>query len=288
MAEARLASRLEVEANPGGFGARLTGVDLRQPLAPEDRDAIFEAWHAHQVISFPDQPLAIEELEAFTLAMGTWGKTDFIEPVKGHPNVLELRREPDEKSAHFGAGWHSDYSFQKQPPAGTLLLSKVVPPVGGDTLFADQYAAYETLDEEMKARIAPLRALHSAARPYSREGFYANEGEARTMKIVPSDEARVVRAHPLVRTHPATGRRALYVNPVYTVGIEGMEKDEAAELLAALFAHSTADRFVWRHRWDADTLVMWDNRCVQHFAVAGFDGHRRVMWRTTTAGEVPV
>ncbi|MDO8838603.1 MAG: TauD/TfdA family dioxygenase [Parvibaculum sp.] len=278
---------IHVRPNAGGFGAEITGADLRRPLDAATVADIRRAWLDHQVVFFPDQPLSLDELECFTLAFGAWGRTDFIKPVDGHPNVLELRREPDERSSNFGAGWHSDYSFQEAPPAATLLLSKIVPPVGGRTLFADGYRAYDALPEQTKKRIAGLRGIHSAVLPYSKEGFYANEGKARSMTIVPSDDARKTRTHPVVRIHPETGRKALFVNQVYTIGIDGLPKEEGDALLRELCAHSVSDEFLYRHPWQPDMLLMWDNRCVQHFAEGGYDGHRRLMYRTTIAGDAP-
>lgn len=280
-------SAIHAIPNENGFGAEIVGVDLRSPLDEASLRRVRDLWLTHQVIWFRNQPLTVEELERFTLQWGDWGRVDFIVPMEGHPNVLELRREPDEKASHFGGGWHSDYSFQDAPPAATLLLSKEVPPVGGDTLFADGYAAYDALSETMKEMLAPLRGVHSAMLPYSKEGFYANEGKERSLRIVPSDEARQTRSHPVLRTHPETGRKALWVNPVYTIGIEGMTEDESRALLGFLTAHATREAFQYRHKWEKDMLVIWDNRCVQHFADAGFDGYRRVMWRTTTAGTEP-
>lgn len=274
--------------NENGFGAEITGVDLSRPLDDASLARMRELWLAHRVVWVRNQPLTVEQLEQFTRQWGDWGRVDFIRPMEGHPNVLELRREPDEKASHFGGGWHSDYSFQDAPPAATLLLSKEVPPVGGDTLFADGYAAYDALSDTMKAMIAPLKGIHSAVLPYSKEGFYANEGKERALKILPSDEARKTRTHPVVRTHPETGRKALWVNPVYTIGIDGLHTDESQALLGYLTAHAVKPEFQYRHTWDADTLLIWDNRCVQHFADAGFDGYRRIMWRTTTAGTEPV
>ena len=277
-----------VTPEPSGFGARIEGLDLPRPLEPQILAEVKAAWAAHSVVAFPNQPLSLEALEAFTLAMGGFGIDPFIAPMPGHPNVLELRREPDETATNFGAGWHSDWSFQKTPPAATLLRSQVTPPVGGDTLFADGSRAYEDLSDVMKATLAPLRAVHSASRAYGMEGVFARETAKRTMEIIVSPEADRTEVHPLVRTHPVTGRKALFVSPVYTVGIEGMTVKESQAVLGFLFAHMTQEAFVHRHRWERDMLLMWDNRCTIHFAEGGYDGHLRVMHRTTVAGEVPV
>ncbi|HEX2560183.1 TauD/TfdA family dioxygenase [Phenylobacterium sp.] len=281
-------SSLVVEPCENGFGARITGLDLTRPLDGETLAQVKAAFARHGVVSFPDQPLSLEQLEAFTLQMGPFGEDPFIAPMAGHPNVLELRREPDEKATNFGAGWHSDWSFQPQPPAATLLHAKVVPPVGGDTLFADCTRAYDTLSETMKQVLAPLRAVHSAARPYGTKGVFARETEKRTMQIITSQEAEKTQVHPLVRTHPVTGRKALFVSPVYTVGIEGMTEKEAGAILGFLFAHMTQPEFIFRHKWAEGTLLMWDNRCTVHFAEGGYDGHLRLMHRTTVAGDTPV
>ena len=271
-----------------GFGAEITGLDLTKPLAAPVLAEVKAAWARHGVVAFPDQPLSLDQLEAFTLSMGAFGKDPFIKPMAGHPNVLELRREPDEKATNFGAGWHSDWSFQENPPAATLLHSEVVPPVGGDTLFCDCSRAYEALSPTMKAMLAPLQAIHSAGRAYGTKGVFAREIEKRTLQIIVSEEADQSLTHPLVRTHPVTGRKALFVSPVYTVGIEGLAPAETQAILGFLFAHMIQDEFIYRHRWRPKMLLMWDNRCTMHLAEGGYDGHLRLMHRTTVAGDTPV
>ena len=279
---------IEVKANETGFGAEIKGLDLSAPLAPQTLEEVKRAWAEHGVVWFPDQPLELEALERFTEEIGPFGHDPFIKPMADHPHVLELRREPDEKATNFGAGWHSDWSFQETPPAATLLHSKVVPPKGGDTLYADCTRAYEALSPAMKELLAPLNAVHSAVLPYSKKGIFAQEKEKRTMQIITSAEAEKTQAHPLVRTHPVTGRKALYVSPVYTVGIEGMSNEESQWLLGGLYQHMTKPEFIYRHKWRENMLVMWDNRSTLHFAEGGYDGYLRVMHRTTVAGEKPL
>ncbi|WP_333806955.1 TauD/TfdA dioxygenase family protein [Phenylobacterium sp.] len=279
--------RVRVAPEASGFGARITGVDLSQPLDPRDLEDVRAAWARHAVVCFPGQPLSLDALEAFTLKIGPFGKDPYIEPMPGRPNVLELRRQPDEKASNFGAGWHSDWSFLETPPAATLLRAQTIPPVGGDTLFVDASRAWDALSDAMKAVVAPLQAVHSARQSYGTKGVFARDTEARTMKIIVSEEADSSLTHPLVRTHPVTGRKALYVSPVYTVGIEGFTPDESKALLSFLFAHLTQEEFIYRHRWTEGDLLMWDNRCTMHFAEGGYDGHLRVMHRTTVRGEVP-
>jgi len=286
---AELAGRtLEVTPQPSGFGAEIRGVDLTRPVPPDVLAQVKAAWAKHGVVAFPDQPLSLEAQEAFTEQMGGFGHDPYIKPMAGHPNVLELRREPDEKATNFGAGWHSDWSFQEAPPAATLLHSKVVPPVGGDTLFVDACRAYEALSPVMQQVLAPLQAIHSARQSYGTQGVFAKDTKKRTMQIIVSEEADAALTHPLVRTHPVTGRKALFVSPVYTVGIAGMTEAEAKAILGYLFAHLTQEEFIYRHKWREQMLLMWDNRCTMHFAEGGYDGHLRLMHRTTVKGDVPV
>ena len=269
------------------FGAIVTGLDLSRTLSPDTVTAILAAWARHAVLVFPEQSLSPEKLETFTLALGDFGEDPFIAPMPGHPNILELRREPDETVQNFGAAWHSDWSFQPCPPAGTILHSKIVPPVGGDTLYADTARAFEALSPTMQRLLDGLDAVHSAAFAYGPRGVLARDADQRAMKIIVSEEAEKTETHPLVRTHPMTGRKALFVNPVYTVRIEGLSRAENFMLLKFLYDHMVKEDFVLRHRWQKDMVVLWDNRSTMHFADGGYDGHLRVMHRTTLAGDRP-
>jgi taurine dioxygenase len=279
---------IEVRPQDSGLGAEIRGVDLANPLPADDLAEIRAAFARHGVVWFPDQPLTHDQLEAFTLQLGEFGWDPYVAPLADRPHILEVRREPQETTAVFGGSWHSDWSFHETPPMATILHAKEVPPVGGDTLYADGRAAWDALSPTFQRMLEPLRAVHSAARPYGSQGFYAKEVGRIGMKILPSVEAEKAFTHPLVRTHPVSGRKALFVNPVYTIGVEGLTEAESGALLAFLFAHMTSDAFVYRHKWSANMLTMWDNRCLMHNATGGYDGHRRVMHRTTVAGERPV
>ena len=276
-----------ITPHPTGFGAGVTDVDLSCALMPNDLAAITSAFSEHGVLWFPDQPLDHDALEAFTLQFGSFGWDPYVAPLADRPHILEVRRDADETSSPFGGAWHSDWSFQQTPPAATILHAKVVPPVGGDTLYADGIAAYASLSTAFQALLAPLRAVHSAAGPYGSKGFYAQETGRKGMTILPSVEADKTWSHPLIRTQAATGRKTLFVNPVYTIGIEGFAAEESAALLTFLYKHMVQDRFVYRHVWSQNMLTMWDNRRAMHYATGGYDGHLRVMHRTTVAGEVP-
>ena len=281
------ATSLCVASHAHQFGASITNVDLSQPLTDECIQAIRHEWLTHQVIYFPDQPLDHSQLEQFTRNFGSHGDDPYVKAIDGHQHILEVRREPDEQVAPFGGSWHSDWSFQQTPPSATILHAKIVPPRGGATHYADGIRAFETLDAVLRDEITGLTAIHSAHRPYSHEGYTRSGSARRNMTILPSDSAWDTQEHPLVRTHGESGRRALWVNPVYTIGIKDMPKDKSQKLLDRLFAHALKDEFVYVHKWAVNMLTMWDNRSVQHCAQGGYDGHRRVMHRTTVAGEVP-
>jgi len=270
------------------LGAVVTGIDLTAPLDEAARSDIEAAIAEYKVLSFPDQPLSLEQLEAFTAALGEFGPDPFIEPMEGHPNILELRREPDETVSNFGAGWHSDWSFQETPPSYTILHGQVIPPVGGDTLFCDCQAAWDDLPEDEKEILIRLRAMHSAILPYSPRGVYAQDADKRSMKFRLSEEAETVQLHPLIRVHPISGRKSIYASQVYTIGIEGANPESTAALLSFLHDHLTQEQYIFRHKWAENTLLMWDNRAVNHFADGGYDGHLRVMHRTTVRGEAPI
>lgn len=272
---------LRIEPSGGTCGALIRGVDLTRRQSSADIDAIRTAWLEHQVIGICDQDLEISDMERFAAALGPEGDDPFIASIPGHPRVVEVRREADETTPVFAEAWHSDWSFLESSPAGTLLYGRVIPPVGGDTLFANQYAAYDALPAATKARIATLRGIHSARRSYSPGGVYGERDKGRSMAIRYSERAMATQLHPLVRRHPETDRPALFINLGYTIGIEGMSTADATALLTELFTHQTQPEFVYRHRWSPGLLTLWDNRCLLHTATGGYQGHQRLLWRIT-------
>lgn len=278
---------LEVRPTTQTFVARVRGVDLSRPLEAAVSAELLAAWARHPVLVFPGQRLDPAALQAFCGVLGPFGHDPYVEPMPGFAHVIEVRREADETAPIFGSLWHSDWSFQATPPSATLLYGAQVPPLGGDTVFADGYAAYESLSPVMQELLAGLRGVHSAAPSYGPRGLFARDDASRSMRIIVSPEAENTETHPIVRRHPVSGRRSLFVNHVYTIGVEGMRADESRALLEFLFKHMTRPEFVHRHRWHADTLVIWDNRCVVHYADGGYEGHRRLMYRSTVAGERP-
>ena len=271
-----------------GFAAAVHGLDLSAPLSSTAQRELLAAWSAHAVLCFPEQQLDPTTLERLSSYFGAFGHDPYVKPKRGYEHVIEVCREARETAPIFGSMWHSDWSFQAAPPSATLLYGVVVPPHGGDTVFADGYAAFEALSPTMQTLLLPLNTVHSAAPAYGPKGLFARDDASRSMQIVVSGEAEQTQIHPLVRRHPVSGRASLYINHVYTLGIEGMRADESQALLEFLFKHMTRSDFVYRHHWRARMLVIWDNRCLLHYADGGYQGHRRLMFRTTVAGERPL
>jgi taurine dioxygenase len=206
--------------------------------------------------------------------------------VAHRPYVIKVIKEPADE-LNFANAWHTDLSYLPAPPAYTVLHAWDVPSFGGDTMWANQYLAYETLPRELRQRLTGLRATHSAGMAYGTGGYLEQVAGRSSMQILPSDEAYQVHTHPMVVRHPRTGRAALFVNPVYTTGIEGMEPAEAAPLLQRLYQHSVHPNLTCRVRWTPGMLTIWDNRCTQHFAINDYGGQRREMYRTSVRGSAP-
>jgi taurine dioxygenase len=264
-------------------GATAQGIDLCQPLDADTVARLRQAWLQHQVLAFPGQELSLEDLERIALHFGPFGSDPYFGSVPGHPHIAQVRRDADETTKIFAETWHSDWSFLPVPPQATLLYGNVIPPVGGDTLFANQYAAWEALSPAMKALLQNKQGVHSARRGYARDGMYGERDKGRSMAIKFDDSALATQLQPIARVHPETGRTALYVSPGYTIGIEGMSDAEAQPLLMELFRHQVREDLIYRHRWQPGMLLMWDNRCVIHAATGGYDGHARLLHRITLA-----
>jgi taurine dioxygenase len=272
---------LVVKVQDAPCGALLSGIDLARPISAEHAAAIRSAWLAHQVVGFPDQAMSVDDLERFAATVGPFAPDPFFQAIPGHPHVAQVKREADETSTLFADNFHSDWSFLVSPPAATLLYGDVIPPVGGDTLFANQYDAWDALPAAMKALLVGKQGVHSARRGYSKQGRYGEADKGRSMAIRYDDSALATQLHPIARRHPETGRTALFVSPGYTIGVDGMPDDEAGPLLSELFKHQAKPEFVYAHRWSQGTLLMWDNRCLVHAATGGYDGHRRLLHRIT-------
>lgn len=275
---------MKIEPSGQSCGATIAGVNLTEPLAHETVEQLRAAWLEHHVLAFPEQSMTTQDLERFTQYFGPFGDDPFIQAIEGHPHVIAVQRAADETGPVFvGNVWHTDWSFQAKPPAGTCLLSITIPPCGGDTVFANQHMALERMPEALRKKLEGKFAVHSARYGYSKQGAYGDNEEAKKMSMTfhPSDEANAEQRHSIIRAHPETGRLGIFGCFGYMIGIEGLEDDHAAELLLELHAWQTRVEFQYRHQWQENMLVMWDNRSLLHAAEGGYDGYARLLHRTT-------
>ncbi|MGI9386983.1 MAG: TauD/TfdA dioxygenase family protein [Methyloligellaceae bacterium] len=283
----------EIEVCPitSSIGAELTGVDLSQPLSNREFDAIHQAFLDHQVIFFRDQNIAPEQHLAFGRRFGELDIHPFAAGLKGHPEIMPVVKEAaDNTSVNFGGKWHSDTTFYEKPSLGSILYALDVPEAGGDTLFANMYLAYETLSDGLKEVLDGLQAVHSASRAYgpnSRTTQRHKDGSGISMTVRAGEDAEKEVIHPVVRTHPETRRKLLFVNANFTQRFDGWTKEESLPLLTYLWEHATQPAFTCRFRWQKGSVAVWDNRCTQHLALNDYHGRRRAMHRVTVCGDKP-
>jgi len=273
---------LRVQPIAGALGAEIFGVDLEGELSDATIAEIRQALLDHLVVFFRDQVLPPARFLALARRFGTPIEYPFVRGIEGFPEVINVAKLEHE-TVNFGGVWHADTTYLQQPPMATLLVAREVPEAGGDTLFANQYLAYETLSQKLQSLLATLRGVSSSAKAdasRTREDRIRSDGSAEARKLL-------VAEHPTVRTHPETGRKALYVNRAHTTSFAGMTQEESMPLLEFLFRHQIRPEFTCRFRWTPGALAIWDNRCAQHYAVNDYAGHRRIMQRITLAGGVP-
>lgn len=266
----------------GALGAEIHGVDLRQPLSSSMAQDIRQALLDHLVIFFRNQDLTPAQFMQFAEAMGEPVEYPFVKGLDGFPKIIEVKKLEHERS-NFGGVWHSDTTYLQEPPMGSMLLAREIPPYGGDTLFANQYMAWDTLSDTLKSVLRPLKGVSSSAK--------ADVSKTREdrLKTDAKDGApsQFQAAHPVMRTHPETGRPALYVNTAHTAHLEGMTTEESAPLLHFLFEHQIKPEFTCRFNWQPHSLAFWDNRCTLHNPVNDYHGFRRIMHRITLKGDRP-
>lgn len=271
---------MEIRRVAGALGAEIHGVDVAAELSGAIVADIRRAFLEHLVIFFRDQALSPAQFMAFARRMGTPVEYPFVKGIEGFPEIIEVKKLEHERH-NFGGIWHSDTAYLAEPPMGSMLLAREVPAAGGDTEFANQYLAYESLSAGLRRVLDGLIAVNSSAKAdvtRTREDRIKEQG----------GEAKAYLAeHPAVRTHPETGRKALYVNVAHTVAFKGMTEEESAPLLQYLFRHQVRPEFTCRFRWRVGSLAFWDNRCTQHNPINDYHGHRRVMHRITLAGGRP-
>lgn len=277
---------MRVTPSGQGCGATVTDIDLTKPLESDQVAEIRSAWLEHHVLAFPDQAMSDDDLERFSLYFGNFGDDPFIAPIPGRDHIIAVQRNADEQAPLFAENWHSDWSFQETPPAATCLFGITIPPQGGDTWFANQHKALEILPEELRAKLEGKMAIHSAVGAYGPDGFYGEEDKAsdRSMDIRPSKEANQTQLHPFVRQHPETGQLGLFSCLGYIVGFEGMSQAESMQLLHDVLEYQGHEDVIYKHQWQENMLVMWDNRSVLHHATGGYEGHDRLLHRTTISG----
>lgn len=269
---------LTIRRLAGALGAELGGVDLSKPLADATIAQIRTALVEHQVIFFRDQTLTPAEQTAFGARFGPLNIHPYVSGMASQPEVMEIIKEPTDK-INFGGGWHSDMSFLETPAIGSILYALEVPEFGGDTLFASQAAAFDALSEGLKTTLEGLSAVHSAAREYSSAGHSAKQRAS--MQVAEADGYVGEYVHPMVLVHPESGRKALYVNPAFTLRIDGWKERESKALLDYLFEHCRREDFTCRFAWAKGSVAFWDNRSVWHFALNDYHGQRRHMRRVT-------
>jgi taurine dioxygenase len=273
-----MSNQLDVKPLSGALGAEIHGIDLRSAISDATVVRLRKIWLEHSVIFFRDQNLPPKDFAAFARRFGEVVDYPFLKGLDDSPEVIEVAKLEHER-VNFGGLWHTDTAYLERPPMGTMLVAREVPPYGGDTLFASGYAAYEALSDGMKRLLDPLRAVNSSAKAEktrTREDRKAGEGR----KVLEAE-------HPVVRTHPETGRKALYVNFGHTLRFVDMSEEESAGLLAYLFEHQSKPEFTCRFRWEPGSIALWDNRCALHNPINDYHGHRRIMHRVTLAGDRP-
>ena len=276
------ARNLDIRRLSGALGAEIIGLDLARQRDRATVAAIRKVWLEHQVIFFRGQTLPPAEFLEFAREFGEVVEYPFVKGIDGFPQITPVVKLEHE-TVNFGGLWHTDTAYLEAPPMGTLLIAREVPPYGGDTLFANLYLAYETLSEGMRRLLDPLQAINSSAK-----ADVTKTREDRVRDGAKEDARKEYAAeHPVVRTHPETGRKALYVNPGHTVRFAGMTEAESAPILSYLFTHMVRPEFTCRFSWQQGSLALWDNRCALHNPINDYHGHRRVMHRITLAGDRP-
>ena len=268
----------------GSLGAEIGGVDLAGDLDAAVVGEIRRAWLDHLVVFFRGQArLDDAHFIRFARSIGEPQQYPFVRGSDEYPEIIPIMKLPHE-TVNFGGIWHSDTTYLDTPPMATMLVAREIPPAGGDTMYANQYAAYEALSPGMQRLLDPLRGVNSSALAdvsKTREDRLKDHGDK-------AETARVYEAsHPVVRTHPETGRKALYVNVAHTARFEGMTDEESKPLLQFLFQHQVKPEFTCRFRWEVGSLAMWDNRCAQHNPINDYHGYKRLLHRITLTGDVP-
>lgn len=276
-----LSNSLRVEPISGAIGAEIHGVDLSHTLDETVIGQIRTALHDHGVVFFRDQDLTPEQHMAFAGRFAPININRFFAHAEGYPAIAEVRKEPGQQK-NIGGGWHTDHSYDAEPAMGSILLARELPPAGGDTLFASMYAAYDALSDGLKKTLEGMRAVHSSEHVFGASVKREQQADGRLRNAHQATQNAV---HPVIIRHPGSGRRALYVNPGFTLRFEGWTDDESRPLLDYLYRHAARPEFQCRFRWREGSVAFWDNRATWHYAANDYQGERRLLHRITLEGE---
>lgn len=277
-----MTDNIHIRRVAGAVGAEISGIDLIAGVSDTTIAAIRQAWLEHGVLFFRNQPLEPGAFQAFAERFGEVVEYPFVKGIEGHPLIIPVLKLAHEK-VNFGGIWHTDTAYLEIPPMASMLIARELPPFGGDTLFASGYAAFEALSPAMQRMLEGLTGVNASAK--------ADVTRTREDRVKDGPAAAprkdLVAEHPVVRTHPETGRKALYVNFGHTMRFAGMTEEESRPLLEFLFAHQVKPEFTCRFTWNVGDIAFWDNRCVLHNPVNDYHGHKRSMHRVTLKGDRP-
>jgi taurine dioxygenase len=272
---------MECRRVSGALGAEVSAVDLSRPLSTADLAQLRALWMEHLVLFFRNQPLTPAQFMAFACQLGEPVEYPMVQGIEGFPKIIEVKKLEHER-VPFGGIWHTDTAYLERPPMASMLVARELPPFGGDTLFANMYLAYEGLSPGLKRMLTGMKAVNTSLKA---DASRTREDRLKDSGI--SSSKQYIAEHPVVRTHPETGRKGLYVNPGHTERFVGWTVEESAGLLKFLFEQQIKPEFTCRFAWQPGSIALWDNRCAQHNPVNDYHGHRRVMHRITLGGDVP-
>jgi taurine dioxygenase len=277
-----VATNLQVKPISGCIGAEIHDVDLLTDINDELIATIRQLWLEYGVIFFRDQALDPAQFQQFAQQFGEIIEYPFVKGLPDYPMIIPVLKLPHERN-NFGGVWHTDTAYLQTPPMATMLIGREIPPKGGDTLFASGYAAYDALSPGLKATLAPLKTANSSAKAEvtkTREDRIATSGTDKANETL-------IAEHPVIRTHPETGRKSIYINPAHTTHFVGWTQAESQPLLDFLFAHQVRPEFTCRFSWQPNSIALWDNRCVLHNPINDYHGYKRLMHRVTLKGDRP-
>lgn len=273
-----------IVASGGGVGAFVQGIDLARDVSDNVAGVLRQALGEYGVLFFRDQSLSPEQHVTLARRFGRINVNRFFAHLDSHPEIAMVSKEPEQKD-NIGGGWHTDHTYDQEPAMGSILVARDIPPQGGDTMYANMYTAYETLSEGLKQTLAGMKAVHSSRHVFGTQAGYRRRGSDLAGRLGNADVADQDAVHPVVISHPISGRQALYVNPGFTLRFDGWSKDESEPLLEMLYRHAQRPEHCYRFQWRNGSVAFWDNRATWHYALNDYQGQRRELHRITIDGE---